>query len=150
MDRDPALTASRLKRLAARMRWQPTVSALLLLGAVAGGIWALYWAIGPRSDTARNEFTRTVVQLLGGGALLASLYFTYRNLQINLDSQLENQKANREREHLSQEDNLTDRFAKAVELLASEKLEARLGAIFALERLAKDSERDHATIMELC
>ena len=114
MDRDATLTASRLKRLAARMRWQPTVGALLLLAAVVGGIWALYWAIGPRSDTARNEFTRTVVQLLGGGALLASLYFTYRNLQINLDSQLENQKANRERERLSQEANLTERFAASI------------------------------------
>ncbi len=116
--------------------------ALLLLAAVVGGIWALYWAIGPRSDTARNEFTRTVVQILGGGALLASLYFTYRNL-------LENQQANRERERLSQQANLTDRFAKAVEQLASDKLEVRLGAIYALERLARDSERDHATIMEL-
>ncbi len=82
MGRDPALIASRVKCLAARVRWRPVVGALLLLVAVAGGIWALYWAIEPRSDTARNKFTRTVVQLLGGGALLASLYFTYRNLQI--------------------------------------------------------------------
>ena len=138
MGRDPARVASRVKRLPARVRWRPVVGALMLLSAVAGGIWALYWAIGPRSDTARNEFTRTVVQLLGGAALLASLYFTYRNLQVNLDTLLQNQQAN-----------LTDRFAKAVEQLASDKLEVRLGAIFALERLAKDSERDHATIMEL-
>ncbi len=97
-----------------------------------------------------------MAQLLGGAALLASLYFTYRNLQvtyrnlqINLDSQLENQKANRKREELTQEANLTDRFAKAVEQLASEHLEVRLGGIFSLGRLAKDSPRDHATIMEL-
>ncbi len=149
MGQDPALKASRVKHLTAYVRQRPLLGASLVLAAVGGGIWALYWAIGPRSDTARNEFTRTVVQILGGLALLASLYFTYRNLQVNLDTQLENQKANRERERLSQEANLTDRFAKAVEQLASDKLEVRLGAIYALERLARDSERDHATIMEL-
>ena len=49
---------------------------------VVGGIWALYWWIGPSPGNERNEFTRTVAQLLGGAALLASLYFTYRNLQV--------------------------------------------------------------------
>lgn len=73
---EPALIASRVKSLTTRVRWRPVVGALLLLTTVPGGIWVLYWAIGPRSDTAHNEFMRTVVQILGGLALLASLYIT--------------------------------------------------------------------------
>ncbi|MEM7544739.1 MAG: pentapeptide repeat-containing protein [Pseudomonadota bacterium] len=59
---------------------------------------------------------------------------------------------------------ITDRFTKAVEQLGAEKvvyvdgkantepnLEVRLGALYALERIAEDSERDHIPIMEtLC
>ena len=46
---------------------------------------------------------------------------------------------------------ITERFAKATEMLGSEKLEQRLGAIYQLERIAEDSPRDHWTVMEtLC
>jgi hypothetical protein len=45
---------------------------------------------------------------------------------------------------------ITERFAKAIELLGSEKLEVRLGGVYALERLSKDSrERDYWTITDL-
>ena len=44
---------------------------------------------------------------------------------------------------------LTERFSKAVEQLGSEKIELRLGGIYSLERLAKDSPGDHWTIMEV-
>jgi hypothetical protein len=43
---------------------------------------------------------------------------------------------------------ITDRFTKAIEQLGSEKMAVRLGAIYALERLSKDSPSDHWTIME--
>jgi hypothetical protein len=43
---------------------------------------------------------------------------------------------------------ITDSFAKAVELLGSDKLEGRLGAIYALERIARESMDDHWPIME--
>lgn len=57
---------------------------------------------------------------------------------------------------------ITDRITKAVEQLGAEKtvweedkqhskpnLEVRLGGIYALERIAQDSERDHITVMEI-
>ena len=47
-----------------------------------------------------------------------------------------------------QERRVTDVFSKAVELLGKEELEARLGAIYALERIAHESKRDHWAIME--
>ncbi|MGR7028213.1 pentapeptide repeat-containing protein [Geodermatophilus sp. URMC 62] len=49
---------------------------------------------------------------------------------------------------LSREGHITDRYSKAVDQLASEKIEARLGGIYALERLMRDSPADQPTIME--
>jgi uncharacterized protein YjbI with pentapeptide repeats len=145
------------------------IAALMVAGviAIALSIWPLYGYIDPTNDQQRNEFVRTIVQTLGGLALVISLFFSYRTLLENQKANrererltqeanettnkalLENQLANRERERLTQEANYTDRFAKAVEQLASDQLTIRLGAIFSLERLARDSARDHQTIMEL-
>lgn len=43
----------------------------------------------------------------------------------------------------------TQRYASAMALLASPQLEVRLGGVYALERLARESERDHGPIMEV-
>jgi len=49
---------------------------------------------------------------------------------------------------LSREGQRTDRYSKAVEQLGDEKVEVRLGGIYALERLMRDSRADQPTIME--
>jgi hypothetical protein len=43
----------------------------------------------------------------------------------------------------------TERYARAMGLLGDEKIEVRLGGIYALERLARESARDHGPIMEV-
>jgi hypothetical protein len=43
---------------------------------------------------------------------------------------------------------ITERFTQAVEQLGSEQMAVRLGAIYALERISKDSVKDHWTIVE--
>ena len=50
---------------------------------------------------------------------------------------------------IAQDKQITERFAKAIEQLGNEKIETRLGAIYTLERIAKDSKDDHWTIMEV-
>jgi hypothetical protein len=49
---------------------------------------------------------------------------------------------------LSREGHITDRYSEAVEQLGSDKIEVRLGGIYALERLMRDSTPDQPTIME--
>ena len=44
---------------------------------------------------------------------------------------------------------MTDRYTKAIEQLGSDKLDVRIGGIYALERIARDSPRDHPTAMEV-
>ena len=43
----------------------------------------------------------------------------------------------------------TDRFTKAIVHLGADNMAIRLGGIYALERIAKDSEKDHGPIMEV-
>ena len=44
---------------------------------------------------------------------------------------------------------MADRYTKAIEQLGSDKLDVRIGGIYALERIARDSARDHPTVMEV-
>ena len=50
---------------------------------------------------------------------------------------------------VAEDKQVTDRFSKAVEMLANEKLEIRLGGIYLLERIARDSKEDHPVVMEV-
>jgi len=44
---------------------------------------------------------------------------------------------------------VTDRYTKAIEQLGSDKRDVRIGGIYALERVARDSPRDHPTVIEV-
>jgi hypothetical protein len=50
---------------------------------------------------------------------------------------------------LTQQGQITDRYTRAIEQLGSDKPEVRLGGIYALKRIAKDSVPDGATIAEV-
>jgi hypothetical protein len=87
-----------------------------------------------------NEYRRTWAQILGGAALLSGLYFTWRTLQANREGQL------------------TERFTRAIDQLGATddktgepRLALRLGGIYALERIDKESpERAyHRTVVEV-
>jgi hypothetical protein len=51
--------------------------------------------------------------------------------------------------NLSRQGQYTDRFTKAIEQLGSKEVDVRVGGIYALERVARDSRRDHPTVMEV-
>jgi hypothetical protein len=79
-----------------------------------------------------NSARVTLAQILGGAVVLGGLYFTWQNLRV------------------SEEGQITERFTRAIDQLGNEKLQIRLGAIFALERIAKDSPSDLRTpILEI-
>src|SRR5258708_3885426 len=78
-------------------------------------------------DAARGRLLTLGDGLFGAGALL----YTARNFT------------------LSREGQGTDRYTKAIEQLGSDKLDVRIGGIYALERIARDSARDHPTVMEV-
>ena len=97
-----------------------------------------------------QEIRRTMIQAIGGIVLLLGLWVAYvraRASERQVDALTRQVSA-------TEEGQITDRYAKAVELLAKSEdgkvmIEARVGAVFALERVAKDSPSDAGPIAEL-
>jgi len=126
--------------------------ALLLMSVAIGAVWLL-WQV-PRWQAAawrrsteltereifdiENSSRATLGQILGGVAVLAGLIFAWQQLGNTSESLF-----------VSQEGQITDRFTRAVGQLGDADLTIRLGGIYALERIARDSERDHETVMEI-
>jgi hypothetical protein len=123
-------------------RWPWWVWALVGPASLAGiilAVWKLpsllYGDASRASDDARLQaasgFRTTVIAGLAGLAALGSLVMAARTYR------------------LTQQGQITDRYTKAIEQLGSDKPEVRLGGIYALERIAKDSAPDGATIAEV-
>lgn len=75
---------------------------------------------------------RTALLAIAAGAIAAlGLWYTHKNHE------------------LSREEQVTDRYVEAIKLLGSENLHERLGGIYSLERIMKDSEKDQVTIIEV-
>ena len=85
-------------------------------------------------DNARGRLLTLGAGLFAAGALV----FTARNFTLS-----------RRTFELTEQGQVTDRYTKAIEQLGSDKLDVRIGGIYALERVARDSARDHPTVMEV-
>jgi hypothetical protein len=84
-----------------------------------------------QSPQARNDARTTLLQGLGGLAVLIGAAAAYRQLRI------------------AREGHVTERFTRAIDQLGHKNLDVRLGGIYALERITVDSERDRSTIAEV-
>jgi hypothetical protein len=116
-----------------------------LLGLLAGMVFAAAlaayyvrksgkWILGLAA--LREEFNITqaamdVMQVLGAVWTLIGLFVIWQQAQVAQDQQV------------------SERFTASVQLLSDSKLESRIGGIYSLERLAKDSPRDRSTVGEL-
>lgn len=112
--------------------------ALLLVAALLAVIvYVPQLAIDPRGLTRTDWLTHveslraTILQGLGGLALLGTVYYSAQTLALNRRGQF------------------TERFTKAIEQLGSETLAVRLGGIYALEQIALDSSKLHWPVMEV-
>ncbi len=104
---------------------RPAWGVLLVALAATTVLWFLArFYVDPTDAGERTSLLQTTAQLVGGSALLAGLYLTWRTLQVN------------------QEGQITERFSRAIEHLGDDRLAVRLGGIYALERIARDSPRD--------
>jgi hypothetical protein len=111
---------------------------VVLFAVVVTGLFMLLnWYVAPTKPSERKELVVALAQILGGTVLLSGLYFTWRTLQVNREGQI------------------TERFTQAIDQLGktdeegNKLFEIRLGGIYALERIARESEKDHWPIMEV-
>jgi uncharacterized protein YjbI with pentapeptide repeats len=90
--------------------------------------------------TIQNGVYTTLVQALGGSALIINAYLGFCNFKIG-EKNLK----------VAEDKQVTERFSKAIEHLGNEKaIDVRLGGIYALEQIAIDSpEKYHWTIVEI-
>ena len=122
-----------------------TALALLILSIVAYRFW-----IGPEWETistiplvesqvsGRIELVQTLAQISLGILLLGTLYVAWKRAT-----------AAERAVEVAQEGQITERFTRAIEQLGSDNIAIRLGGIYALERIAMDSEKDHWQVMEV-
>jgi hypothetical protein len=116
---------------------------VILFSVSVLALWKVpQWQTSPALTTparfeAEDHARATLAQILGGLFLLAGAYFAWKRLEVAREGQI------------------TERFTRAIDQLGAvdekgnPKLEIRLGGIYALERIARDSERDHWPIMEI-
>jgi hypothetical protein len=84
-----------------------------------------------------DNYRKTLAQIVGGIGLVFTLFFTWKTYR------------------LSEREKITNRFAKAVELLGSQDKngnpawEPRMGGIYALGEVARESPGDHFTVIHI-
>lgn len=87
--------------------------------------------------TLLDDYRKTLAQIIGGIGLVFTLVFTWRTYRLSARSKI------------------TDRFAKAIELLGAldkdgrPAWEPRAGAAFALGEIARESPADHEIVVEI-
>jgi hypothetical protein len=107
----------------------------------------------PARLQAAREAVRTQLLTLGAGVFaVGALIFTARNFALSrgaLDETRRTVELTRHTVELTEQGQVTDRYTKAIEQLGSDRLDVRIGGIYAMERIARDSARDHPTVMEV-
>jgi uncharacterized protein YjbI with pentapeptide repeats len=139
------------------IRWLAGIAAAVLALAV---LWALFvplagWLahhdVGPASGSLREtavDNARGRLLTLGAGLVAAAaLVFTALNFSLLRRNSEQADQWQRRTHELTEQGQVTDRYTKAIEQLGSDKLDVRIGGIYALERIARDSARDHPTVM---
>lgn len=150
---------------------------LLLLAVGAGGVAFVMWLVmlAPRllvpsassdslSDVAdaakrhelqdnrlklQNDARTTLLQGLGGLAVLVGVFFSYRQLQNNRRQLEHSIQMSRDQNQLDRQGQITDRLTRAVDQLGHQSLDVRLGGVYALERIANDSPEDRGPVAEV-
>ncbi|WP_405520097.1 pentapeptide repeat-containing protein [Streptomyces canus] len=152
------------------------ISTALLLSAFTLLLWkGPWWADGSQfgrgltpGEGAIVTGFRTTIVAFGAGILAAgSLAYTHLNHKQSRESLLRSQEnfaeqAELTRESLRQSENnatqqaeisregqVTERYVAAIRLIASENPTEQLGGIYSLERIMRDSAKDHNTVVEV-
>jgi uncharacterized protein YjbI with pentapeptide repeats len=107
-------------------------------------------SFGPEAaENARSDVRTAALQFLGGLVLAIGALFTALTLQQTRERDEVQRRHNEERIRIDREGQITERFTRAIDQLGSNELDVRLGGIYALERIARDSPEDHGPIMEV-
>ncbi|WP_285758429.1 pentapeptide repeat-containing protein [Nocardiopsis ansamitocini] len=88
-------------------------------------------AAAEKQAAAINAVRQTLLQATVGLAAVVALFFTARSYLLNQRGQY------------------TQRYKDAIEQLSSDKMASRIGGIYALEHVMRESRQDHETVVEV-
>lgn len=162
--RAPSMTVLFVAFLATANWLVPVAVVLVLIAVIGVPAWLfLKWYVKPTSAEERKEVVSLLLQTLGGVAFVLGGWFTWQQL-INSREELQNSRAAL---ITTQQGQITERFTRAIEQLgksddegdsppkngatggSDNNLAIRLGGIYALERISKDSKTDYPAVMEV-
>jgi uncharacterized protein YjbI with pentapeptide repeats len=153
--------------------WAIPVTIFLFSIAVAVTIYFISMILTTdRTELLKNKYEYIVESLkvlglfISGGAVIVNVYFAGRRAEAmeetakatnrnadaankNAEAANKNAEAANKNAETANQKQITERFSKAIEQLGSDKPEVILGGIYTLERIARDSEPDQWTIMEV-
>ena len=108
----------------------------------------LTWAFWTRNTQGLRDLALIAVALVGVPFVIWRTIATHFQSRAALRQAETASKRHEQQTDADRQRRISDSFARAIEQLGSEKLEVRLGAIYALERIARESPTDHWPIME--
>jgi hypothetical protein len=117
--------------------WVAAAAAALVVGYLLVRVLPVVLAhtkglTNPSQKLAEEGRVRTaLLAFLGGAVAFAGAVYTARTFS------------------LSRKGQITERFTRAIDQLGNDKIDVRLGGMYALERLARESREDHGPIMEI-
>ncbi|QMU18523.1 pentapeptide repeat-containing protein [Streptomyces pristinaespiralis] len=94
----------------------------------------------PADGVVITGFRTTLVAVGAGVIACLGLYYTHHSLQ-------QTRARDQQQAELTREGQVTDRYVEAIKLLSDDHPTQRLGGIYSLERIMRDSEKDHATVV---
>ena len=132
-------TRARASKVAADAEWAfgrrtARVLGAVMLFAVVVALLSVFldWYIAPTKPGEKKDLVLATAQILAGTALLSGLYFTWRTVQVNREGQI------------------TERLTQAIDQLGDDKPEeVRIGGIYALAKIAEDSDVYYWPIIEI-
>ncbi|MBK1988761.1 pentapeptide repeat-containing protein [Sphaerospermopsis aphanizomenoides BCCUSP55] len=100
----------------------------------------------------KNQALTTIAIVFLGLAVTVNVYYAAKRIQVMQKNAITAEKTLEigiENTKLTQERLVAERFIGSIAQLGHEKVETRIGAIYALERIAQDFPQEHWTIMEI-
>jgi hypothetical protein len=143
------------------MTWRDTIVFLIIAVGSVSVLVSILWIVlarqlKPSSFQEKKDFVQLIAQVLGGATIIITLFSTWYSVRENQrkiqESEItahQNLKIATEALSETRYRQLAERYAKAAEQLGNADRKFRLGAIYGLGQVAKDSDEFYSPVVDL-
>lgn len=143
------------------MTWRDTIVFLIIAVGSVSVLVSILWIVlarqlKPSSFQEKKDFVQLIAQVLGGATIIITLFSTWYSVRENQrkiqESEItahQNLKIATEALNETRYRQLAERYAKAADQLGNADRKFRLGAIYGLGQVAKDSDEFYSPVVDL-